>query len=121
MKKLLVSLVVLALSASMFASEGSLVEKMSEKQTMNRISRYLNADYDQARDLKYIFSLAQKKYKKALNAGLSNVAAGEKALNFSLANSKAVLEKEQYSKLLVILNSTINNESQRNEELLASN
>lgn len=122
MKKLLVvGLMVFAFAANSFASKSVIVEKMNEKETLNRVSRYLEANTDQKRDLQYVFSLAEREYKKALKSGLSEEDASEKALNFGLANSKAILDKAQYSKFLFVINMTINNEANKQNELLANN
>lgn len=104
---LLLSVGIVAFAVSTFASQGIVVEKMNDKKTFNRVARYLSADFDQSNDLKYVFSLADKKYKEAIKNGLSEQEASTKAMNFALANSKVVLSKDQYSKLLQVINTTV--------------
>lgn len=121
MKKLfLLSVFALTLVGSSFASQGDVVAKLNNEKTVERISRYLSADYSQENDLNYVFNLASKKYQGYLNQGLSSEVAAEKALYFSLANSRVVLSKEQYHKLLTLINITMNNAKKtENNELLA--
>lgn len=110
MKRVLfLSFFVLALIANSFASQGIVIEKMNDVKTFDRVIRFLDASYDQKKDLKYIFTRADKEYKKAIEKGMSLEEAAEKAVNFSLANSKIILSKDQYSKLLQVINTTVSN------------
>ncbi|WP_101688767.1 hypothetical protein [Dysgonomonas massiliensis] len=122
MKRLLLSSVfALALVSSSFASEGDLVAKLDNSKTVDRISRYLSADYSQKSDLNYVFELANKKYVSYMKKGLSSEEAASKALNFSLANTKVVLSKEQYHKFLSLINVTMNNTKKISENELLAN
>lgn len=121
MKRLfLLSVFALALVGKSFASEGDLVSKLDNTKTVERISRYLAADNTQQTDLNYVFDLANKKYQRYMKQGLSAEVAASKALDFSLANTKVVLSKEQYQKFLTLINITMNNTKKLdNNELLA--
>ncbi|NDV69780.1 hypothetical protein [Dysgonomonas sp. 25] len=120
MKRLLVlTLCVVAFAAKSFAGQGVVVEKLNDKKTFNRVARYLSVDSDQSQDLKYVFNLADKRYKEAIKGGASEEEAATKAMNFTLANSKVVLSKEQYSKLLQVINTTVFHHEASN--LLAQN
>ena len=112
MKRLFVlGLAVMALGVSAFAQEESgLVEKLNEKATLSRVSSYVDADYFQEKDLKYIFTESSKRFEKALAQGVSEEEAKERAINFNVANARVILTDYQYRKFLRVLN-TINNET----------
>ncbi len=120
MKRVLfLSVFVLAFVANSFAGQGIVIEKMNESKTFNRVVRYLNADFHQEQDLKYVFSRAEKEYKKAIEKGATTEEAAVKAVNFSLANSRVILSKEQYNKLLQVINTTVTNYETKDKQLLA--
>ena len=81
--------------------------KLNDNTTFNGLVRYLNADSEQAENLKYVFSVAGNKMEAALKA--ENEADAEKAINFNLGNAKNILTDYQYKKYLTIINLTINN------------
>ncbi len=109
MKKVLVSVALFAVmfSANIFAqSNYDVFYKLNEKSTFNSMVRYLQADYSQASDLQYVFTLTEKKLKAAKDNSVNT----EKALRFNLANVKAVLSPEQYRKYLTVLNLSVQNQ-----------
>lgn len=103
------SILVIASVTSTFASNNAIIEKLNDKKTFNRVVSFLGADNDQEKDLKYVFQQSNKIYEKSLNAGYSESEAADKALNFSLGNSRVILSKKQYVNLLKVINSTNNN------------
>lgn len=119
MKKILVIIMVLvAGAASTYAinpGDYDVFYKMNNHDTFNGLVRYLNADNEQAENLKYIFSATETKLKSALKN--ENESDAEKALNFNLGNTKNILTSYQYKKYLTIVNLTINN---KYEEVLLS-
>jgi len=118
MKKILVLVMVLVAGAtSTFAinpADYDVFYKLNDNATFDGLVRYLNADSEQAENLKYIFEVAEVKMKAAEKA--ENEVAAEKAVNFNLANAKHILTGYQYKKYLSIINLTINN--RYNEVLL---
>ena len=112
MKRLFVlGLAVMALGVGAFAQESSgFVAKLNEKTTFDRVSEFVDVDYYQKRNLQYIFNEASKRFDRATAQGLGEEAALEKAINFNVANAKAILSDYQYRKYLQILNK-INNET----------
>jgi hypothetical protein len=121
MKKIFSLVVILAaFGASVSAvnpSEYTVFSRLNNESTFNSLARYLNVDYTQADQLKYVFSLTENKLKTAMKA--DNEVAAEKALRFNLGNAKLVLSEEQYKKYLIVLNVSIYHE--REEALLAEN
>ena len=118
MKKILVIVMVLVAGAtSTFAinpGDYDVFYKLNNKSTFKGLVRYLNADNEQAESLKYVFEIAEKNIKSALNA--ENELGAEKAMNFNLTNAREILTDYQYKKYLTIINLTINN--RYNEVLL---
>lgn len=109
MKRLFIlGIAVLAFGAKSFASD-NMVAKLNEPATLKNVVRYLGADYQQKRDLQYIFSESSKRLEKATAKGESLSEASEKALMFNLANAKVVLSPDQYKKFVRIVNITANN------------
>jgi hypothetical protein len=88
--------------------------KLNDNSTFKGLVRYLNADSEQAENLKYVFTVAENNIKSALKA--DNEIAAEKAMNFNLGNARNILTSYQYKKYLTIINLTINN--RYNEVLL---
>lgn len=117
MKKILVIVMVLVAStASTFAinpSDYDVFYKMNNNSTFYGLVRYLNADSEQAENLKYVFTITENELKSAVKSG--NDAAAEKAMNFNLGNAKNILTSVQYKKFLTIINLTVSN---RYEEVL---
>ena len=109
MKKIILVLaVVFAGLTSVSANELAKAEvftKLSNESTFRSLVRYLNADAEQAQNLKYVFALTSKKVNTALNK--ESVVDAEKAIVFNLGNAKHILSAEQYRKYLLVLNMTI--------------
>lgn len=111
MKRLFVlGLAIMAFGASSFAS-GSLFDKLNNKTSQNGVIRYLDTTYQQDEDLRYIFSESSKRFDRAIAKGETEEVASKKAINFNLANAKAILSADQYRKYLTVLNITVNNAS----------
>jgi hypothetical protein len=122
MKRLFLTVVVaLSLGTATFAgnnnSSSNFISKMNEEKTFNGIASYLDADFEQRDALQYIFSEAERRMEHATKNGVSAGDATQKAIYFNLGNAKQVLSRDQYIKLVGILNLTINN--QMNYELFA--
>jgi hypothetical protein len=77
----------------------------------NRLMKYLNADDEQADNLKYIVDATESRMKAAEKS--KNEVAFDNAVNFNLANVRNILSHSQYIKYLSMINLTITN---RNEE-----
>ena len=108
---LVIILVAFGSSASALdSSDYSVFYQLNNTTTFNSLTRYLNVDYDQADQLKYIFSITENKLNSALKA--DNEVSAEKALRFNLANAKSILSDAQYKKYLSALNVSIYNEKQ---------
>ncbi len=112
MKRLLVlSVVALSFVATTFASEPtSVIDKLNDQKTFDRVANYLGADYDQREGLQYVFNESSRRLNKATEKGATVGEATEKALYFNLANARVILSSEQYKKFLSLINLTINNE-----------
>jgi hypothetical protein len=114
MKKILLVLVVLVAGAtSTYAIspiETGVFYTFNNEPVFNRLVKYLNADGDQADNLKYIVEVTESKMKAAAKNG--NDAALDKAVNFNLANAKSILSHSQYIKYLSMINLTISNRNQ---------
>ena len=112
MKKIFsLAIILVAFGASVFAvnpSDYTVFYQLNNTNTFNSLARYLDVDYDQADQLKYVFSLTENKLNSALKA--DNEKAAEKALRFNLGNAKAILSEVQYKKYLSALNVSIYNE-----------
>ncbi|ADQ78889.1 hypothetical protein Palpr_0733 [Paludibacter propionicigenes WB4] len=112
MKKILSLIVILvAFGASVSAvnpRDYSIFYKLNNASTFSSIVRYLDADKEQADQLKYVFSLTENKLNSSLKADNENSA--QKALMFNLANAKAILSESQYRKYLTMLNVSVYNE-----------
>ena len=114
MKKILVLVLVLAsYGASVSAvnsSDYNVFYKLNNETTFNSLARYLDVDFKQADQLKYVFSLTEDKLNSALKK--DNEVAIEKAMRFNLSNAKFILSDAQYKKYLTALNMSINNDKQ---------
>ena len=111
MKKVLV-LVMVAIATSVFAinpSNYKAVYKLNNEPTFNALVRYLDVDETQADQLKYVFQLTENKMISALKS--DNEAEVENVLLFNVGNAKYILSDNQYKKYLVVLNLSINNNS----------
>ena len=112
MKKVLV-LVMVAVATSVFAINPvnyKVVYKLNNETTFNSLAHYLNVDDMQADQLKYVFELTENKMKSALKS--DNELAADNALLFNVGNAKYILSDSQYKKYLVVLNLSINNDSE---------
>ena len=115
MKKVLV-LVMVAFATSAFAinpGNYKAVYKFNNEPTFDALISYLEVNETQADQLKYVFQLTENKMKSALKS--ENELAADNALLFNVGNAKYILTDNQYKKYLVVLNLSINHES---EELL---
>lgn len=99
---ILVALASVTATYSMEMKDYNVLYKLNDNSTFKALVRYLNADEDQADQLRYVFSLTERKLNYA-NKKESTVAA-EKALMFNLGNAKYILSGEQYRKYLIVLN-----------------
>lgn len=111
MKKILVIVMVLLAGASstyaINPGDYEVFYKLNDNSTFKGLVRYLNADNEQAENLKYVFTVAENEMKTALSS--ENEANAEKAMNFNLGNVKNILTEYQYKKYLTIINLTISN------------
>lgn len=109
MKKILIlAIIALTTAVNSFAldlNEYKVFYKLNNEKTFNSLVRYLDAEGDQKEQLRYIFSLTERKMKNALDA--ENETAAEKAMWFNLANAKSILSVEQYKKYLVAINLSV--------------
>lgn len=123
MKKMLVLAMVLFAGASasygLNPSDYKVFYKLNNLTTFSNLMNYLDADYDQSENLKYIFQMTESQMKKASKT--EDIGAGEKAMYFNLANAKNILSEDQYKKYLVMLNLSIDNNNNFNEVLLTDN
>lgn len=103
-----IALMLVVFTTSAFARSNSyeVFYKLNDKATFNQVMRYLQADYAQANDLAYVFSLTGKKLNSVKNENPDEIA---KVLRFNLANAKNVLSPDQYKKYLVLLNVSVHN------------
>ena len=79
--------------------------KLNNEKTFNSLTRYLDVESEQKEQLKYVFSLTEKKMKNAIEN--ENEVAAEKAMWFNLANAKSILSEEQYKKYLIAINLSV--------------
>jgi len=111
MKKILLVLMVLvATSTSIFAvnsSDYNVFSKLNNQTTLRGLVKYLDASYNQAEQLEYIFSITHDKLVSALNSNSELKA--EKAVLFNIGNVRYILTDEQYKKYIVLLNLSRNN------------
>jgi hypothetical protein len=110
MKKVLVTLLVVVASSTMFAvnnNDYDVFYKLNNQSTLKGLVRYLDASYTQADQLEYIFSITEDKLNSALNS--KSTVSAEKAVLFNISNVKYILSDEQYKKYLVLLNLSRNN------------
>ena len=95
MKKIILVLaVVFAGLTSVSANELAKAEvftKLSNESTFRSLVRYLNADAEQAQNLKYVFALTSKKVNTALNK--ESVVDAEKAIELFKRNANETLNK----------------------------
>ncbi len=111
MKRLVVlGFAILALGTSAFASSETLVAKLNEKTTLERVVDFADIDFSQKKDLQFIFNEAVKRYNEAMASGISETEAQQKAVSFNVANAKIILNNYQFKKFLQVINE-INNES----------
>jgi len=120
MKKILVLVLVLASYGASVSAVNSndykVFYKLNNERTFSSLARYLDVNYTQADQLKYIFSLTEDKLNSALKK--DNEVAIEKAMRFNLGNAKSILSADQYKKYLTALNVSIYNDR---ESLYAEN
>jgi len=110
MKKVLVTLLVMVATSTMFAANNNdygVFLKLNNQSTLKGVVKYLGASYNQADQLEYIFSITEDKLNSALNS--KNAVSAEKAVLFNISNVKYILSEEQYKKYLVLLNVSRNN------------
>lgn len=123
MKKILVSImVVFAVATSSFAINPAKYEmfyKLNNESNFNSMVRYLNANDDQKDQLKYVFLKTEKKMKSALKK--EDLMAAEKVLYFNLGNAKYILTEDQFKKYLAVINVSIYNINNNNDEMIANN
>ena len=119
MKKMMLVLMVLVAGATATYAinpvESRVFATFNNEPVFNRLVKYLDADGEQADNLKYVLSETETKMKTAEQNG--NDAAFEKALYFNLANARSILSRSQYIKYLSMINLTVTNRTQ--EELLS--
>ena len=110
MKKIIISVIVACASLSSTYAldlyEYKVFYKLTNENTFNSLVRYLETNYEQEEQLKYIFELTEKKIKNALEK--ENEVDAEKALWFNLGNAKNILTPEQYKNYLVVINMSVN-------------
>jgi len=110
MKKIIVlvivALVTLSSTYALDLYEYKVFYKLNNEKTFNSLTRYLDTNYEQDEQLKYIFELTEKKIKNALEK--ENEVDAEKALWFNLGNAKYILTPEQYKNYLVVINMSVN-------------
>ena len=120
MKKILVVfLVMVAFATNVFSinpNEYQAFNKLYSESTFKGLVRYLDADSNQANQLKNVFLISEQKLKAAIKSG--NETAADNAIWFSLGNARNILSERQYQKFLAILNVSINN---KNDKLLTEN
>jgi len=113
MKKILVLVMVLvATSTFTFAinpSDYGVFYKLNNKSTFNSMINYLRADKVQTDYLKLVFNETAVDLKNASKTGNDKLA--ENVLNYNLYNAKCILSENQYKKYLVLINLSINNNS----------
>ena len=76
--------------------------KLNDGKSLRALTKYVGAGFDQYDAMRMILNSSAYKMGKAIEA--NDEAQVQKALNFNLANMKAVLSKEQYRKYLTLLN-----------------
>ncbi len=116
MKRLLVLvLAVFGFGATIFAennsSSNNFIYKMSQGKTFDGIVSYVGANFEQRDILHDIFTEAQRRLDKATKDGASIEDATNKAIYFNLGNSRQILLKDQYLKLVALINLTIYNDN----------
>lgn len=110
MKKVLVTLLVMVATSTMFAVNNNgydVFYKLNNQTVLKGLVRYLDASYYQADQLEFIFSMTEDKLNSALNS--KNTEKAERAVLFNISNVKVILSEEQYKKYLVMLNLSRNN------------
>ncbi|MBP1677822.1 MAG: hypothetical protein H6Q20_2381 [Bacteroidetes bacterium] len=120
MKRIFAIVVVfVAIAANSYAldlNEYRVFYKLTNEKTFDSLNRYLNTTSEQEDQLKYIFSLTEKKMKNAVTS--ENEKEAEKTMWFNLGNVKYVLSNDQYKKYLVAINLSVNS---NNNEFFAEN
>jgi len=106
MKRLsILILAVVAFSISSYASgEYNVLWSLNNDKTFNAITDFVKTTPEQNSELRDIFYNSTERLKEALTN--NDKVKAEKALDFNLANAKAILNAEQYRKYLQILNTT---------------
>ena len=96
MKKVLVLVMVVFATSAFALNPGNykVVYKLNSEPTFNALVRYLDADYTQADQLKYVFGLTENKMRSALKS--QNETEVDKALLFNAGNAKFILSEDQY-------------------------
>lgn len=99
---MILAVVGMTASYSMELREYNVLYKVSDRNTFRALVKYLNADEQQELQLRYIFSLTERKLNYANKK--ESVIDAEKALMFNLGNAKHILTPDQYRKYLIVLN-----------------
>lgn len=108
MKRLsILVMAIVAFCISTYASgEYNVLWSLNNQKTFYAVTEYVGANDEQSKELRDIFYSSSERLRDALVN--NNRADAEKALDFNLANAKAILTPEQYRKYLQILNTTYN-------------
>lgn len=116
MKRLFVlGFAVMAFGASVFASgKGTIIENLDSKVTQEAISRYLSATVTQEHDLRFLFGISQKSYKKEIAKGATDEEAFNKVIGSTLMKMRDSLTRDQYRKFVMVLNQTVRNNEAAN-------
>lgn len=115
MKKIILTMVALLSITSAFAkgeieNEAEVAAKYEINFNMGSLSKALNLDYDQTSavsDITYMFSSDMSN--AAAASGVERKELRTKAINRNLAYMRTVLDKDQYKKYLLLLNTTLVN------------
>ena len=85
------------------------IYKLNNETTFNELVRFINADDNQADNLKYLFELTENKLKVALKS--NDEAKINKVVFFNMGNAKYILSDKQYKKYLAVLNLSVNTDN----------
>lgn len=83
-------------------SDFEFMTKMNEGKSLKALAKYVEAGFEQYGDMRMVLNSSAYKMEKAIES--NDEAQVKKALNFNLANMRAILTKEQYRKYLTLLN-----------------
>ena len=113
MKKIILTgIVLVAFATNMSAIDPinyKAIYKLNNETTFNELVSFLNADENQADELKYLFELTEKKLRSAFNS--NDEAKINKVLFFNMGNAKFILSDKQYKKYLAVLNLSVNTDN----------